>query len=111
MKKLLLSLALCVAAAQASARCLTNDSWTSPDKKKHLAAGLVMGSAGTLLFKDPDKAFVMGVVGSALIETRGTCTLQDFVVTSVAAGAGAYGTAWLVLPQRGGLQVAFARRF
>ena len=111
MKKLLLPLVLCVAAAAANARCLTNDKWTGPDKVKHFGAGMAIGSGVTLLSRRPDYGFWAGAAAGVLIETRGVCSLQDAVVTAVGAGAGAYGTYWLVLPQRGGLQVAFASRF
>lgn len=84
--------------------CTATDNWTGQDKTKHFAAGAAIGSAGTLVFKDPDKGFLLGVAVGALKEVRdsrghGTCSLQDFGVTALGAAAGAYGTAWVITPR------------
>lgn len=108
-------LGLCMASS-VMARCVANDAWTGRDKALHLAAGAAAGSAGTLVFKDPHKGFLLGVgiglakeVWDSQHADRHTCSLQDFAVTAAGAAAGAYGTAWLVLPQRQGVVVAYVR--
>lgn len=110
------ALALAVAAAcligTAHARCITNDAWTGPDKKKHFAVGAALGTAGTLAFNKPRDAFIFGAaVGLAkeVYDSRGngTCSAQDFAVTALGAAAGAYGTAWIVTPNF----IGFAARF
>jgi uncharacterized protein YfiM (DUF2279 family) len=106
---------LAVAAAcligSAQARCITNDSWRGPDKTKHFAVGVAIGSSGVLLFNKPREAFWAGVaIGAAkelLDASRGTCSAQDFAVTALGAAAGAYGTAWIVTPRF----VGYAARF
>lgn len=119
MHKLILVIAVLLVSLASSvhARCMTDDAWRGPDKKKHLVVGLSIGAAGALVFKDPRAGFWAGAAAGAAVELgsaitrRGTCSLQDFVVTAVGAAAGAYGVAWLILPQRGGVQVAMARSF
>lgn len=112
----LIAIAL-IAAAQAAGACTVSDKWTGADKAKHLAAGVAIGSAGTLVFKDADKAFALGVtvaIAKELADTqrRGhTCSAQDAIVTIAGAAAGAYGTGWLILPKKGGVQVAYAKTF
>lgn len=110
------ALALAVAAAcllgNAQARCITNDSWTGPDKAKHFAVGAALGSAGVLAFNKPRQAFIFAAsVGLAkeLYDSRGngTCSAQDFAMTALGAAAGAYGTAWIVTPRF----IGFAARF
>lgn len=107
---------LAVAAAcligSAQARCITNDSWHGPDKTKHFAAGVAIGSGGVLLFNKPRHAFAFGVLVSAAKEAydaggHGTCSAQDFAVTALGAAAGAYGTAWIVTPRF----IGYAARF
>ena len=87
------------------------------------AAGLLSGCAGaltqlpagTLVLGSPHKGFVFGAGAGAGVEAysavsgRGVCTLQDALVTAAGAAVGAYGTGWLVLPQRGGLFVGFVK--
>lgn len=110
MRSLILA-ALIAAGPALAGPCTTHDRWTGPDKKKHLAAGMAIGAAGTLVFKDANKGFLLGVAAGALIETQGVCTLQDFAVTAAGAAAGAYGTGWLILPKKNGVQIAFAKTF
>lgn len=101
----------------AFAKCTANDAWTGPDKTKHLAGGAVIGSAATLMTKSPERAVVVVAAVAAAKEIadsrspRHTCSLQDFAVTVAGGAAAAYGTAWLILPQKSGVQVAFAKRF
>lgn len=126
MKKLLLSFALVLATAAApvmAGKCMTNDSWTSPDKPKHLAAGAAIGAAGTLVFRDPKVGFWAGTAAGFGLEIysartgHGTCSLQDALVTTAGAALGAGAVNWLILPrlnERGrvdGLQAAYAVRF
>lgn len=115
MKKLAIAISLFIAAS-ANAKCIANDSWGGPDKVKHFAAGAAIGSAGTVVFKDPHKGFLAGVLVGGLKEAydakgHGTCSVQDFAVTALGAAAGAYGTAWLILPRKDGLYVGYASSF
>ena len=104
MKKLITTLLLSLTVLGASAACRTNDSWTSPDKPKHFVAGAAVGAAGTLYFKEPFKGFLLGSAAGIGLEAfsaatgRGTCTVQDAAVSVLGAAAGAYGTAWIILP-------------
>jgi uncharacterized protein YfiM (DUF2279 family) len=113
MKRLISIVALMLATSGiASARCITNDSWTGVDKNKHLAVGAAIGSVATLVFKDADNAFLTGVaVGLAkeIYDSRGhgTCSAQDFAVTALGAAAGAYGTAWIISPKFVGVNIRF----
>lgn len=116
---LTITLALLTASASA-APCTARDAWTGPDKTKHFLAGAALGAAGTVRFGDARSGFLFGAgVGAVkeLADMRGwipgshTCSLQDFVATAAGAAAGAYGTAWLVLPQRGGVVVAYTKTF
>lgn len=115
MKTIVLLLALMIANSS-FAKCITNDLWSGKDKTKHIAAGLAFGSAGTLAFKDPHYGFLLGA-GIGLAKEaydatgRGTCSFQDFAVTALASAAGAYGTAWVILPQKGGVFVGYSHTF
>jgi putative lipoprotein len=105
-------LAAAIVCGSAHAKCISNDAWTGPDKTKHFAVGVALGSAGVLAFNEPHKAFLVGAgIGLAkeLYDRRGggTCSAQDFAVTALGAAAGAYGTAWIVTPNF----VGYARRF
>ena len=96
----------------ADARCISNDAWTGPDKTKHFAVGVAVGSIGTLVFKDKNNAILAGVaVGLAkeIYDSRGngTCSTQDFAVTALGAMAGAYGTAYIVSPKFVGVSINF----
>ena len=107
---------LAVAAAcllgTAQARCIANDKWLGPDKVKHFAVGVAIGSAGVFVFKKPRDAFIAGALVGAAKEVydargRGTCSAQDFAVTALGAAAGAYGTAWVITPRF----IGYASRF
>lgn len=117
MHRAFLALALVAGTAQAAPRCVANDAWTGRDKAMHFKAGLAIGAGVTLATQDPRYGFWAGTAAGALAELKDSrrsnhvCSLQDFAVTAAGAAAGAYGTAWLVLPQKGGLQVAIAARF
>lgn len=112
MKKILIALSLALAATAASAGCTASDSWKGPDKTKHAVAGAVVGSVGTLVFKEPKYGFWAGVAVAAAKEAydasgKGTCSFQDFAVTAGAAYAAAYGTAWIITPKYVGVSVSF----
>ena len=120
MRKTLITLALVLAVSSASAferKCTTSDLWRGPDKTKHALAGGAIGAAVTAATKEPlYGALAATGVGLAkeLVDRRypsHTCSLQDFAVTAAAGWAGAYGTAWLILPRRDGVQVAYVARF
>lgn len=116
MRSIVLALAL-VASPAFAGKCITNDAWTGPDKTKHLAVGLAMGSSVTLLTKSPERAVLVATAVAAakeVVDSRSaghTCSLQDFAVTVAGGVAGAYGTAWVILPKKDGVQVAYAKRF
>lgn len=98
-------------------KCTTSDLWRGPDKTKHAIAGAAIGAAVTAAAKDPlyGALAATGVaLGKELIDRRypnHTCSFQDFAVTAAAGWAGAYGTAWLIVPRRDGVQVAYVARF
>lgn len=111
------TLALASYPAAAQQRCTMSDPWQGPDKTKHFIAGAGVGAAVTLATERPHWGFAAGVaVGAAkeLVDRRGsgTCSFQDFAVTALGAAAGAYGTAWLILPDpKGGVFVGYSRAF
>ena len=118
MKKTLAALSLMAFAfAAAAGPCTTHDKWTGPDKAKHFAAGAVIGSATTLVFKDANIGFAVGAGVGLLKELKDrrspahSCSAQDFVVTSLGAAVGAYGTGWIIAPQRGGAMVGYVGKF
>lgn len=98
-------------------KCTTSDLWRGPDKTKHAIAGAAIGAAVTAATREPlyGALAATGVaIGKELVDRRfpaHTCSFQDFAVTAAAGWAGAYGTAWLILPKRDGVQVAFSARF
>ena len=105
MKKFLIAASIVLSTSAFAGACTTHDAWTGPDKTKHFIAGGAIGSAGTLVFKNPDYGFALGVGVGALKEvvdrmsSNHTCSFQDFAVTALGAGAGAYGTAWIITPR------------
>lgn len=119
MRKLFLTAALVAACTSAGAierKCRTDDLWRGPDKTKHLIGGAAIASAVTLATKEPHYGFAAGVAVAAAKEAwdrrgNGTCSFQDFAVTVGGAAAGAYGTALLILPKKGGASVVYARAF
>ena len=120
MRKLIITALLIASISTASAyegKCTTSDLWRGPDKTKHAIAGAAIGAGVTLATKDP---LVGGIAATAvaaakeLVDRRSpdhTCSFQDFAVTAAAGWAAAYGTAWLVLPKRDGVQVVYSRSF
>lgn len=112
----ILVLVLALLCSPVYAKCIASDAWTGRDKKQHLMVGAFAGTAGTMVFKDPHKGFLLGAgIGLAkeLYDARGngTCSFQDFAVTALGAAGGAYGTAWLVLPRKNGLFVGYVKTF
>lgn len=104
MKKIIAIALLAISSSVFAGACTTKDAWTGPDKNRHFAAGAIIGSATTLVFKDPNYGFLAGTVAGAFIEIRdargaGVCSFQDFAVTVLGAGAGAYGTYWIITPK------------
>lgn len=97
-------------------KCTTSDMWRGPDKTKHLIGGAAIGSAVTLATDKPFYGWMAGTAVGALKEAvdrrgYGTCSFQDFAVTSLGAAAGAYGTAWVILPMRDGVFVGYSAQF
>lgn len=97
--------------------CVTNDAWTGPDKTKHLAVGFAIGAAGERVTKNPLYGFALGAAVGVAKEAwdrpraNHSCSLQDAAVTALGSAAGAYGTHWLFLPRRDGVQVAYIATF
>lgn len=114
----LIALALVLAAANTHAGpCTASDKWTGPDKTKHFAVGVALGAGGAVVFGNPKAGLLLGAgVGLAKEawdrgQSNHTCSLQDFAATAAGAAAGAYGAGWLILPQRRGAVVAYAKTF
>lgn len=112
------TLALASYPASAQQRCTTSDKWQGADKTKHFAVGAGVGAAVTLATERPLYGFLAGTaVGAAkeVYDRRApgrTCSFQDFAVTALGAAAGAYGTAWLILPNpKGGVFVGYSKSF
>lgn len=116
MKKLLIFAAVALSFG-AQAKCLTRDKWSGTDKNMHFVAGAFAGAGATAQFRDPLKGFAAGAAIGALKElsdSRGggrTCSLQDFAVTAIGAAVGAYGSAWMIAPTRGGVNVSYSTTF
>lgn len=97
-------------------KCTTHDGWSGPDKTKHLIGGAAIGAAVTYATEKPLYGWAAGTAVGALKEVidsrgHGTCSFQDFAVTSLGAAAGAYGTAWVILPMKKGVFVGYASNF
>jgi len=106
MKRFLLSVAATVFVVSTHAGCTARDAWTGADKAKHFAAGVAIGSTGTLVFKDPWDGIKLGAAVALAKEMYDyrhpqahTCSAQDFAVTVLGAVAGAKGTAWIITPR------------
>jgi hypothetical protein len=115
MKKLLIVAAVALSFG-AHAKCLTRDKWTGNDKNMHFVAGAFIGAGATAQFRDPLAGVAAGVAIGALKELSdsdgsGTCSLQDLIATAIGAAVGAYGSAWLIAPTRGGLTVSYSTTF
>ena len=79
----------------AHAKCIANDRWRGHDKQLHAVFGAAAGTVGTLYFNDPWKGALTGVAVGAAKEAfdmtgAGTCSFQDFAVTSAGSFVGAY---------------------
>lgn len=110
---LALAAALCCAPAVA---CTSKDAWTGQDKRLHFGVGVAVGTAGTLVTENPHIGFALGAAVGAAKELRdrrghGTCSFQDFAITALGAAAGAYGTAWIILPRKSGVFFGISKRF
>lgn len=108
---------LCALCLDASAGCRANDRWRGDDKLQHALAGAGIGWFVTLHTADPWKGFAWGAgVGAAkelILDTggRGDCSLQDFVVTAIAAGVAAYTGGLVVTRIQGRTLVAYSTDF
>ena len=112
-KTITMAVTLAVLGGDASAACTSSDSWTGSDKAAHLAVGAAIGSGGTLILKDANRAFLLalgiGAVKEAIDSQSSSreCSLQDFIAAALGAAAGAYGTAWIISPTF----IGYAKRF
>jgi uncharacterized protein YfiM (DUF2279 family) len=82
----------------------------------HLVVGAFAGAGAMAQFRDPLKGFAAGVAIGALKELSdsrggGTCSLQDLIATAIGATVGAYGSAWMIAPTRGGMTVSYSTTF
>lgn len=106
----IIALALASLALDASAM---EDTWTGPDKVKHTLVGAAIGAAVTAATREPLYGTAAGCVagaGKELIDARRSA--KDFIVTCVAAAAGAYGMNWgLRVNERGTIQATYSRTF
>ena len=116
MKKLLVFIFSLFFAFSVNAKCITNDAWTGVDKNKHFVVGAAVGSSVTLVTKKPNYGVLTGAVVALAKEAydaqgHGTCSMQDAAVTILGAAAGAYGTAWIILPKKDGVFVGYSTRY
>ena len=121
MKKALLALTVMVASMAAVAgpdgKCTTSDPWRGPDKTKHAIGGAAIGAAVTYATKEPLYGSIAAVgagFAKEALDRRSashTCSFQDFAVTAAAGIAASYGTAWVLLPKRDGVQIAYVKAF
>lgn len=125
MKKLVLAVALAACALSAQAfrvengqfyGCKLNDTWSGPDKTKHIAVGAGVGAAVTYASKEPLYGVAATVILAASKEAwdrrgHGTCSYQDFAVTVAAGAAASYGVRWFILPRKDGVTVTYNMRF
>lgn len=111
MKKLFISLLLTLSCTTSFA-----DSWTSPDKKLHLGAGLVISGLVTMHTKDRETGFYAGVIAGAakeLIDATGAgeVSAKDFAVTVLGAAIGSYTGGLIVSRTQGTTTIAYATTF
>ena len=116
MRTILIPLCLSVFSLSSFAKCTASDSWRGPDKVAHFYGGAAIGAAVTMATDKPVYGFLAGssvALAKELIDSkgRGNCSFQDFAVTALGAAAGAYGTAWLILPKKDGVFVGYAKSF
>jgi uncharacterized protein YfiM (DUF2279 family) len=104
--------------AFAGNHCITNDSWSGPDKVKHALVGSVTGAAGTLIFKDTKYGLISTVAIAGAkelydLKTGRTCSLQDFAVTVIAGAVSSYTTNWFIKidPVNKVASVTYSRNF
>ena len=79
----------------AHAKCIANDKWHGPDKQHHPLLGGLSGAVGAMYFNDPWRGALTGTAIGATKELvdlsgAGTCSFQDFAVTSAGSFLGAY---------------------
>jgi uncharacterized protein YfiM (DUF2279 family) len=106
--------ALVAALAAAALSTAHADAWTGPDKTMHFGIGAAIGSAGTLIFKNPNAGLVLGVAAGAAKEAYDaqhrdahTVSAKDFAVTALGAFLGSKATGWAITPRR----VTYRRSF
>lgn len=102
MKHNLFALALFAITSAAHA----DDTWTGPDKKLHLGAGIVIGAVGTLATGSRMAGFALGAGAGLLKEVYDdhyrdihTVSAKDFAVTALGAAIGAQLPGLLIGPR------------
>lgn len=111
MKKLIGSVLLALSCVSSYA-----DSWTGPDKKLHLGAGLVVSGLVTVHTGDRKKGFYAGVIAGAAKELvdatgAGEVSAKDFAVTVLGAAIGSYTGGLIVSRTQGTTTIAYATTF
>ena len=96
--------------------CIANDSWTGRDKVMHFKAGVLISTAVTLTSNNPSYGLIAGTSAGLIAELKDlrrgrVCSLQDFVVTTIGAAAGAHFAGLVILPQKKGLVIAYSTKF
>lgn len=94
-----------------SAKCLTHDKWTGPDKNKHLLIGGTVGYLGATYTGEFLPGLLAAGVTGVAIELTGVCSVQDALVTLLGGALGA-GTGILLLPHpKSGVTLLLTARF
>jgi len=82
------------------------EAWTGADKTMHFGVGAAIGSAGTLIFKNPNAGLALGVAAGAAKEAYDaqhrdahTPSMKDFAVTAFGAFLGSRLTGWVITPR------------
>lgn len=117
MNRIIATAATILLAANAQAKCVTNEAWIGKDKAMHAAIGAAIGGGVTVAAESETAGIVAGTVVAFAKEAWDvkraghTCSLQDALVTTAGAVIGAKLGGLVIVPQRGGAVVGFAKEF
>lgn len=105
-----------LAAFDAFSACLTTDRWRGHDKALHFMGGAAIAAGVTVHTRDPWTGFYAGVAAGAAKEVidsagLGTCSLQDFAITTAGAALGASTGHWLITRNQGRTTLAYFTEF